>query len=169
MKKMSVIFRILTVGVLASSNILFNINPVFGVISIGLALGFLYISFHFGGKNMISESEKYFEENPNVGFLRTNHYSASKDKQIDVKMIEGEPLHELIQRVAYCIKEGNNTIEILNANKESVNNIVNFTVESGKVYQVKYNGTSKSYSVVTTLPNEIKSFVKTREKVVGRM
>ncbi len=169
MNNLRTIFAILTLALLGASRRLFHISPIFGVASIVLALVFGYLTLHFFGKGMISDSEKYFEENPDVGFLRTNHYSTSKKDQVDVKVIEGEPLHELMYRSTYCVKEGNCTIEVINANKESVNNVVNFTVERGKVYQLKYNGSAKSYGVVVTMPNEIKSFVNTREKVVSRM
>ncbi len=169
MRVLSGIFLIIGFMFLGVSEEFFSDDPIYGVAFLVISFLFIFIGYLFFKKSLNNEHEIYIKENPNVGFLRINHFVTSNAKKIGVKMLEGQKVYEIVHKSSYFIKEGNYTIEITNGNKESINNIVHFTVESGNVYEVKYDSVSKSYYVEIGLPKELKSVVKIREKVINRM
>ncbi len=160
MKALPIICFILTFCFFGITRGLATISIVYAIFSLILALVCFYLAFHFKGKNMLKESEKYFKENPDVSMFRANHYATSTKNRVGVTVIEGKPLHQLDLCSAHCIKEGNYKIKVTNPSKDSIDNTVSFTIERCKVYDLKFNKNTKSYYIEESEPKELKSYIE---------
>ncbi len=159
MKALSIICFLLTFCFIGITRGLASVSYLYALFSIILALVSFYFAFHFKGKSMLSESKKYFNNNPDVGMFRANHYATSTKDRAGVIVIEGSPLHQLDLCSAYCIKEGNYKMKVTNPKKDTIDNIVSFTVERCKVYDLKFDKAIKSYYVVESEPKELRSYI----------
>ncbi len=154
-----------TLGLLTISRGLFEVYPPFAFIAIALAFVSGYFGFHFKGKQMLGKLEKYFRENPDIGFIRLNHYASSVDKRVGVKVVKGQPLYGINSDSLHCIKEGEYTFKLLNINKEATSDLVDFTVERGRIYDLVFNKITKTYNVEASSPREMRSIIERFEKV----